>query len=228
MGIVIIIGFAALLALTLGPQWWVKRQIETHSFDRPDFPGTGGELAEHLVEHFGLKGVGVEATDLGDHYDPDSKTVRLSQGNFDGRSVTAVAVAAHEVGHAIQHDRKERGIRLRQALAKLLVASDRIASIFFLAAPVLAIFLRAPAAFIAFVVIGISFLALRLVVALVTLPVEFDASYGKALPILREGGYLSPEDLPAARSVLRAAAWTYVAGAAMSLVNLARWVRILR
>jgi hypothetical protein len=93
---------------------------------------------------------------------------------------------------------------------------------------VLAIFARTPLAFFSLVAIGIGLLAIRVIIHLVTLPVELDASFGKALPILSEGGYIAEEDLPAARSVLKAAAFTYVAGALMSLLNLAQWLRVLR
>ncbi len=228
MAFVAILGIALLLALTLGPQLWIKQQMSRHSAERPDLPGTGGELAQHLVEHYGLDGIGVEETTLGDHYDPDARMVRLSADHYHGRSVAAVAVAAHEVGHAIQDARGERGLKLRQTLAKFAAVTDKAAGIFFIAAPVLAVFARTPLAFFGLLAIGVGFLGIRLLVSLASLPTEFDASYGKALPILKEGGYLSEDDLPAARSVLRAAAWTYVAAAAMGLVNLARWVRLLR
>ena len=78
------------------------------------------------------------------------------------------------------------------------------------------------------IVIGILFLSVRIIIHLVTLPVEFDASFGKALPALTRGNYLSPSDMPAARDVLRAAAWTYVAAALATLLNIGRWLRILR
>ena len=106
--------------------------------------------------------------------------------------------------------------------------TDRIASVFFIAAPVLAVALRSPLAMLGMAVIGIGLLSVRILVHLVTLPVEYDASFNKALPILREGGYLSDDDLAGASSVLKAAAFTYVAAALMSLLNLARWFRILR
>ena len=76
--------------------------------------------------------------------------------------------------------------------------------------------------------IGIGLLAVRVLVHLVTLPVEYDASFNKALPILRDGGYLAEDDIAGARSVLKAAAFTYVAAALTSLLNLARWIRVLR
>jgi Zn-dependent membrane protease YugP len=210
------------------PQVWVQHVMRRHGDDRPDYPGTGGEMAEHLIAHFGLDGVKVEESQTGDHYDPAARTVRLSGRNLNGRSLTAVAVAAHEVGHALQHARGESGLKLRQSLASVAAVTDRVASVFFIAAPVLTIVVRSPLALFGLVGLGIALLAVRVVVHLVTLPVEFDASFGKALPILQAGEYLSGEDMSGARSVLRAAAFTYVAGALMSLLNLARWIRVLR
>lgn len=224
----IAIGLAALVAIILLPTAWVRWTLARYGSERQDLPGTGGELAKHLIEYYQLAGVSVERTDEGDHYDPGSKTVRLRSNHFDGRSLSAAAVAAHEVGHAIQDARDERALRLRQTLARFASGTNKIAGWFFIAAPVLAILARTPAAFIALVAIGIALLAIDVIVNLVTLPVEFDASFGKALPILREGKYLKDSDLPAVKSVLRAAALTYVAAALLSLVNLARWVRLLR
>ncbi len=221
-------GFLVLLGLIVAPQFWVRHTIGRHGADRPDLPGTGGELARHLVERFGLDGVTVETTDRGDHYDPETKTVRLLPQHHDGRSLSAVAIAAHEVAHAIQDAGGERKLALRQRLAKLAMVTDRFAGIFFIAAPILAAILRTPAALVALLGLGIGLLAVRVVVNLVTLPVEYDASFAKALPILKDGAYLDENDLPAARKVLRAAALTYVASALMSLVNLARWIRLLR
>jgi Zn-dependent membrane protease YugP len=106
--------------------------------------------------------------------------------------------------------------------------TDRAAGIFFVAAPFLAILARTPLALAALVGTGIALLGVRVIVTLITLPVEFDASFRKALPIIEEGGYLEEKDLPAARSVLRAAALTYVAAALVTLVDLARWIRLLR
>lgn len=224
----IVVGIVFLLAVIVLPQYLVRHTINRHGVDRPDLPGTGGELARHLLDSFGLQTVGVEQTDIGDHYDPDSKVVRLLDKHHAGRSLSAVAVAAHEVGHALQDAGGEPMLAWRQRLAKLALATDRIASVFFIAAPVLAILARTPLAFAGLVGVGLALLSVRVVVNLITLPVEFDASFGKALPILKEGRYLDENDMPAAKSVLRAAAFTYVASALVSLINLARWIRVLR
>lgn len=215
-------------AIVILPQAWVRLAIARHGAHRPDLPGTGGDLARHLIDRFALQGVKVETTDLGDHYDPESRSVRLLPAHHDGHSIAAVAIAAHEVGHAIQHARGERALALRQRLAKLATAADRVAAAFFIASPVLGVLARTPLAFAALLGIGIAFLLVRVVFSLVTLPVEYDANYGKALPILEQGGYLDEKDMPAAKSVLRAAAFTYVAGALITLINLARWARLLR
>lgn len=228
MPILLIIVVVIFAAIVLGPTYWVSHTMKRHSAKRADFPGTGGELAQHLIDHYEISDVRVEVTDRGDHYDPDERVVRLSADNFHTPSITAVAVAAHEVGHALQHHLGERGLQLRQSLARLAAVTDRIASVFFLLAPVLFVVARTPAAFIGMAGLGIALLAVRVLVHLVTLPVEYDASFNKALPILREGGYLQDDEIQGAHSVLKAAAFTYVASALMSLIDLARWIRILR
>lgn len=228
MSVLAIAAIVLIGLVVIGPQIWVQYVIARHGDERTDFPGTGGELAEHLIGELGLKGVGLERTDLGDHYDPRDAMVRLGENHHGGRSISAVAIAAHEIGHAIQHQRGEKLLALRNRLVALAAVTDRIAAIFFIAAPVLAIAARTPVALFALAGIGIALLGVRVIVHLVTLPVEFDASFNKALPILEQGGYLKPEDMPAARQVLKAAALTYVAGALMSLIDLARWIRLLR
>ncbi len=218
----------AFLAIAILPQLWVRWVISRNGVDRPDFPGTGGELARHLLNRFDLSHVRVEITDKGDHYDPDARAVRLLKQHHDGRSLSAAAVAAHEVGHAIQHGRNERGLRVRQSLAALAAQTDKLAFWFFLAAPILGILARTPLAFAAILGLAVALLGVRVIVNIVTLPVEFDASFGKALPILREGRYLPETETRRIRTVLLAAALTYVAGALISMVNLARWISLLR
>lgn len=217
-----------LLAAIVLPQFWVRHTIDKHQEERPDLDGTGGELARHLLDRFDLHDVTVEITDRGGHYDPEAKAVRLLPKHHDGRSLSAVAIAAHEVSHAIQDARGDRMLAVRQRLVKFAMVTDKFAGVFFIASPILAGLARTPVAFFGLVGLGIAFLAVRVIVDLATLPVETDASFKKALPILEAGKYLDPADMPAVRSVLRAAAFTYLAGALMSLVNLARWIRLLR
>lgn len=228
MPILAALGVIALVAIVFGPQWWIKRVLARHGTERADLPGTGGELARHLLDEAGLKQVAVEKTDLGDHYDPVARAVRLLPQHHDGRSVAAVAVAAHEVSHAVQHARGERSFVLRLALVTKLAWIDKVASGLLLLSPLVLIVVRSPAVVILQIVAGVALLVIRVFVHITTLPVEFDASFGKALPLLHRGAYLSAADMPAARHVLRAAAWTYVAGALATLLDIARWFRMLR
>ena len=228
MPILAALAILLLLALVFGPSWWIKRVLKRHGAERPDLPGTGAEFARHLLDEAKLPDVKVEATDRGDHYDPADRAVRLLPQHHDGRSVAAVAVAAHEVSHAIQHARGERAFARRVELVGKLVWIERLAMGILLLAPVVFILVRAPALVALQIAAGIALLAIRVVVHVVTLPVEFDASFGKALPVLEGRRYLSRQDLPAARSVLKTAAYTYVAAALATLLDVARWFRILR
>ena len=228
MPILIALGSLLLLALVFGPQLLVKRVLRQHGADRPDLPGTGAELARHLLDEANLQSVTVEKTDLGDHYDPDAHAVRLLPQHHDGRSVAAVAVAAHEVSHAVQHARGETAFMRRLELVRSLIWVERIAGVVLMLTPIVLIVVRSPALAILQVIAGIALLGIRVVVHATTLPVEFDASFGKALPVLVRGRYLGAGDMQAARRVLKAAAYTYVAAALASLLDVARWFRILR
>lgn len=96
-------------------KWVLKR----HTRGRDDYPGTGAELADHLLRRLGIEGASVERTEFGDHYDPETRCVRLSPDNYDGRSLTAVTVAAHEVGHALQHFEGYAPLLARSRLVKV-------------------------------------------------------------------------------------------------------------
>ena len=216
------------LAVAFGPMVWAKAVLAWHGDDRPDYPGTGGELARHLLDEAGLEEVAVERSPMGNHYDPQAKAVRLTPGNLDGRSLTAVAVAAHEVGHALQ-DRDGYGpLAARTRLVKSIGWLQRLGSIIIFATFGLGLAARAPSLAALGVGAGIATMASAVVIHLITLPVEFDASFKRALPILDRHGYLPQEDIPAARRILRACALTYVASSLASLLNLWRWIRYLR
>lgn len=218
-----------LLALVYMPSLWVSVVMRKHSAVRDDLPGTGGELAEHLIKRFELQNVNLEETkDRQDHYDPSTRTVRLGNSNYNGKSLTAVAVAAHEIGHAIQFDREESISKLRNRYLPTAFLLKKAGVLIFTALPFLAILTKSPAAI--FFVIGLG-LVLQLIGALaylIVLPEEWDASFRKAMPILIEGEYISTDDIPAVQSVLKAAALTYFAAALADLVNIGRWFMILR
>jgi hypothetical protein len=215
------------LGLALLPQMWVKGVLTRHQADRPDLPGTGAEFARHVLDGMGLANVKVEETDLGDHYDPEAKAVRLSEPHFQGRSLAAVVVAAHEIGHAMQDATGYGPLKARTAMAKKAIGIEKVGAIVMLAAPILMLLSRSPIVLVLEFAAGAVIMLMAVVIHLVTLPVELDASYRRALPVLK-AGYLEQKDLPAAKKILRAAALTYVAAAAMSLLNVARWLRVLR
>ena len=226
MPIFAVVAFLLLLALVFGPSWWIRHVLKRHGVDRPDLPGTGGEFARHLLDEAKLTDVTVEVADGGDHYDPGERAVRLLPAHYDGRSVAAVAVAAHEVSHAIQHARGERAFTLRLDLVGQLVWADRLATGILVLVPIVFMLVKSPVLALVQVAAAIALFGVRVIVHLVTLPVELDASFGKALPVLEGRRYLSQQDMPAARSVLRAAAFTYVAAALATLLNVLRWFRI--
>jgi len=228
MPLLLAIAGLAFLALLFGPQLWIRRVMALHGAERPDLPGTGAELARHLLDEADLRGVTVELTGDGDHYDPEAHAVRLTPQHHDGRSVAAVAVAAHEVSHAVQHARGEPAFARRFSLVRRLIWVERAASIVLFLTPVVFLLVKSPALAILEIAAGLALLGVRIVVHVVTLPVEFDASFGKALPALTRGRYLGAGDLPGAHSVLKAAAYTYVAAALASLIDVARWLRVLR
>lgn len=190
-------------------------------------PGTGGELAVHLAQQCGLTKVSVERTEIGDHYDPIDKVVRLSGSIYDGKSLTAVTVAAHEIGHAIQDHIGYAPLQARTKLIGVARFTERFGAIVLIALPFITVVTRTPVAGAATFALGVAILLVPVLVHLVTLPVEFDASFKRALPILNER-YIATEDMPAARSILRACALTYVAASLATLLNVWRWIAILR
>ena len=219
--VLLALGAALLFALVFGPQWWVRRAMQQHTAERPDLPGTGGELARHLLDLARLEHVPVEIAPA-DHYDPVADVVRLSPENHDGRSVTAVAVAAHEVAHALQHAAGDPLLAARVTFAPVVRGFELAAAAVTMTAPVVLALVHSPALLALQVGVGVALLGVRLVFHLLTLPVELDASFRRALPILEAGGFLDAGDLPGARTVLRAAALTYVASSLVALVNIAR------
>jgi Zn-dependent membrane protease YugP len=216
------------VGLAMLPGVWVRNVIARHSADRPDIPGTGGQFARHLLDEMRLNHVKVEETNLGDHYDHEAKAIRLTLPNMHGRSLAAVVIAAHEAGHAMQDATGYGPLQARTRMAKQAIRIEKLGAIVMLAAPIMLVLSRTPHVLLFEVVAGIVILGMSIAMHAFTLPVEFDASFRRALPVLKAGRYISDKDMPAARSILKAAAFTYVAAAAMSLLDVARWIRVLR
>lgn len=176
---------------------------------------TGADVARELLDQAGLHDVPVERIDgqLSDHYDPRQRVMRLSPEVYSGNSIAALAVAAHETGHAIQHAANYVPLNIRNGLFPVASLGSQMAfPLFFIG------FLFASESMMT---IGIWFFIAALAFQVVTLPVEFDASR-RAMRLLDAGGYLTREEAPGAKAVLSAAALTYVAAVAVSLLHLLR------
>ncbi len=206
--------------LGLWAQWRVKSTFAHYAQVATRRGMTGAEVAAWILETKGVRGVRIEPSRgfLSDHYSPGERALRLSPDVYGGRSIAAVGVAAHEVGHAIQHAEAYAFLGLRSALVPVV----QIASPFAM-----------PIIFVGFLmsgytggglgqlvmILGIALFAMVVFFQIVTLPVEFDASR-RALVAIEQGRLLGGEELAGARSVLRAAAWTYVAAAVSAALTL--------
>ena len=218
----------AMTALIVGPSYWVKHTLKKYSYPEDRYPGTGGELARILLDWANLQAVKVEVTEQGDHYDPIEKSVRLTPDKFHGKSLTAITVAAHEVGHAIQDRDGYLPLKLRTRLIQIAAPAEKLGAAILMMAPVITVITRAPVAGALFFAGGLLTLGTATVVHLITLPMEMHASFARALPMLEHGKYLIQGDEPHARKILRAAAWTYVSASLITLLNIGRWWAILR
>lgn len=217
-----------LLVIVFGPALWVNRVLDRYSVPADRYTGTGAELARHLLDAHGLQEVAVEATDQGDHYDPQAKAVRLTEDKYGGRSLTAITVAAHEVGHAVQDRDSYTPLRMRTRLVKATRGIEKLGAGVLMVSPFLGIVTRAPIVGLVTFAAGMVTLGSAALVHFVTLPTEFNASFARALPMLDEQRILKKVDRPHARRLLTAAALTYVSASLMSLLNIARWIAILR
>jgi len=219
----------ALLLLVYLPSMWIRWVMKKHGKELGDIPGTGGELAAHLINRFELDGYVVERADkMGDHFDPEAKAVRLTENNYSGKSLTAVAVAAHEVGHAIQHFKQERIFELRKKYIPKAIFFQKLGVMSLALFPFIAVIVKAPAVMVATIMVSLAFQFIGALAYLIVLPEEWDASFNKALPILVDGEYIQPKQEQAVRDILKAAALTYFAAALASMLNIGRWLLILR
>ncbi len=210
-----------------GPHLWARYVL--NRYNRQEyFSGSGIDLARLALEHLDLKNVKVEVTDTADHYDPLQKTIRLTENTCGRKTLTSVVVAAHEVGHAIQDQAGYKPLVTRTRMIGTAQKVERIGAIIMMAIPVLAALTRAPSVGVLMFLGGLGTLGVPVLVHLLTLPTEFDASFNRALPLLSSGSYIPPEDFPAAKKILIACALTYVANSLVGLLNVWRWIRILR
>lgn len=215
-------------AIVFGPGVWVKRTLARYSQPEDRYSGSGAQLARHMLDEHDLKSVKVEETTAGDHYDPRDKAVRLLPQHYSGHSLTAITVAAHEVGHAIQDATGYKPLKLRTRLVIATRGLEKIGAGILILSPFVGALTRVPSLAGLMFLGGFLSLGTSTLIHIITLPTEFDASFSKALPELNRLRILKTVDRPHARKILRAAAMTYVAASLMSLLNIARWLAILR
>lgn len=212
--ILVIIG----VVLCLGASAHVNRVMNKYSKVGNSTGLTGAEAARRILNNEGLYNVQIEClqADSGDHYDPRTNTVRLSYGNYNHATVTAVGVAAHECGHAIQHARGYAPLNFRTALVPVVNIGSRLG----IPIIILGVILSYNNVLIQ---IGIWAFSLSVLFQLVTLPVEFNAS-ARAVAKIDQYGLMNTEENNGCKKVLSAAAMTYVAAAASSILQLLRLI----
>lgn len=214
--ILVIIG----VILSLAASGLVKSTFNKYSRVRSISNMTGAEAATRLLHSAGIYDVRVEhiSGNLTDHYDPSRKILRLSDTVYGSTSVAAIGVAAHETGHAIQHQQKYAPLGIRSTLVPLANIGSWLSWPLIIAGLIFS-------AFDFLIPIGILLFCFAVLFQLVTLPVEFNAS-SRAVKLLESNGILNSSEIPATKKVLTAAALTYVASAATAILQLLRLVLI--
>jgi Zn-dependent membrane protease YugP len=201
--------------LAIYAQFKVKSTYEKYS-QVPNSRGyTGAQAARYILDDYRLTNIQIDSIpgELSDNYDPRAKKLHLSEGIYNSNSVAAIGVAAHEAGHAIQDARAYAPLKIRNGLVPVTNLGTTLAFPLFL----LGLFIGIPQ----LMDIGIVLFSIAVAFSVITLPVEFNAS-NRAIRVLADGRFLNAKELPMARSVLNAAALTYVAATAMAILNLVR------
>jgi len=218
-------GIWIIIILVMGLSWLVQARLKSKFTQYSKVPlrsgMSGREVAAAMLRHYDVDGVRIESVPgkLTDHYNPMNRTVNLSPEVYNGRSVAAAAVAAHECGHAVQHATAYSWLQMRSALVPIVSFSSRIVQWILLAG---ILFVQT---FPQLLLVGIVLFALTTLFAFITLPVEFDASR-RALAWLDETGTAMGEEHAQAQDALRWAARTYVVAAIGSLATLLYYVMI--
>ncbi len=204
--------------------FWAQHRVKSTFARNLQVPAshglTGAEVARRVLDANGLQEVPIEETpgSLSDHYDPRNRSVHLSPDVYHGRSISSTAVGAHEVGHAIQHAQAYAFFRFRSALFPAVAFSSQIWVLFLIGGLFLNI--------LGFIYVAVALYSVAVLFQIVTLPVEFDAS-SRAKGQLRDLGLVGSNEATGVQSVLKAAAWTYVAGALAAVAVLLYYLSLL-
>jgi Zn-dependent membrane protease YugP len=217
----LILYFILPMILVAYAQWKVRSAFKKYSSIGSMSGISGAETARRILRENDIYDVAVEEVggSLSDHYDPSDKVVRLSSENFHGHHLAGLAVAAHEVGHALQHAQGYYPLNLRHAILPVANLGSQLGMPLIMAGMIFGV--------LGLVNVGVLFFAGAVLFQVVTLPVEFNAS-SRAMKLLANGGYLAGDEVPSARKVLNAAALTYVAATAAAVLQLIYYVMLAR
>jgi len=201
------------------PIIWVNYVLKKNNRILPDMPFTGSELGGKILKDYKINNVSIELIKKLDHYNPKEKKIYIGEDKLNKKSITSIAVVTHEIGHAIQDNENYKPLIMRQKLIEKTMLFQRMGSfLLIIGLPSIFTFTKSPLiTFIAAIII-MGCLSTNALIHLITLPVEFDASFKRALPILKK--YVPKENMQQCRSVLRAAALTYLAQSIFSIFRL--------
>ena len=210
--------FLPIIVLFL-PSLWVNYILKKYNRVLPDMPFTGRQLGKKILQEEKITNVSINPIQQLDHYNPKEKKINISTDKLDKKSITSIAVVAHEIGHAIQDREEYKPLILRQSLIEKTMIFQRIGSfLLIIGLPSIFAFTKSPLITLIAAIIIMGCLSTNVLIHLITLPVEFDASFKKALPILQK--YVPKQNLHQCKSVLRAAALTYLAQSIISIFRL--------
>ena len=213
---------AAAAVLVMGPRLWVDHVLRQHNEEDAELDHTGAELARELLDLHGLQTVAVELTDLGDHYDPEARAVRLSRDKYNRKSLTAIATAAHEVSHAVQHAAHYQPFVWRRRLARAAQVTGEAGFVLLLTIPIASLTGRQPLPPEAIGAAVLAMLGTGMAAQFVAIPSELDASFNKALPLLRDN-YIAGDQVRNVHKILVACSLTYIASSLISVLNIWPW-----
>ena len=201
------------------PSLWVNYILKKYNKILPNMPFTGKELGKMILEEQNLTNVSINPIKQLDHYNPIDKKIHISDDKLNKKSITSIAVVTHEIGHAIQDKENYKPLKLRQSLIEKTMIFQRIGSfLLIIGLPSIFAFTKSPFITLIAAIIIMGCLSTNVLIHLITLPVEYDASFKRALPILKK--YVPKENMFQCRSVLRAAALTYLAQSIVSIFRL--------
>lgn len=220
----LIIGLAVVLALA-APKLWARSIFYKYSRRRQDLPGTGGDLVRQLTHRLALRRVSLKSAQSRSHYDPETSSVHLTDHTMNNRSLTAVVRAAYEIGHALQHQRNSALAYFRHGLLTLARTGERLGSGALLAAPLVALFAPPLAGLLLF--IALVSMVTGAAIHLVLLPIEWQASFHLAKPLLAEGRFVPHQEKAAVQQLLLACAFSQLAYALANLLDGRHWLKVL-